>query len=124
MCYLKSGEGARLAARSAVLGCLEYLDTAIFGLHGTAKSTREVLVSLLRSFWEAHDCILESGGALSTLTVAVIIPLGVDNAGKSVVCACNVGDSLGYVYSKTYGVREITQGKHATVFFLVFFAYL
>ncbi|XP_055701472.1 PP2C-like domain-containing protein CG9801 isoform X3 [Phlebotomus papatasi] len=106
------GEGARLAARSAVLGCLEYLDTAIFGLHGTAKSTREVLVSLLRSFWEAHDCILESGGALSTLTVAVIIPLDGDNAGKSVVCACNVGDSLGYVYSKTYGVREFTQGSH------------
>lgn len=25
------GEGARLAARSAVQGCLEYLDTALFG---------------------------------------------------------------------------------------------
>ncbi|GAB0088845.1 PP2C-like domain-containing protein CG9801 [Sergentomyia squamirostris] len=106
------GEGARLAARSAVLGCLEYLDTAVFGLHGTAKSTREVLVSLLRSFWEAHDCILEVGGALSTLTVAVIIPLAGENSGKSVVCACNVGDSLGYVYSKQYGVREFTQGSH------------
>uniref|UniRef100_A0A1L8DNK2 Putative serine/threonine protein phosphatase signal transduction mechanism n=1 Tax=Nyssomyia neivai TaxID=330878 RepID=A0A1L8DNK2_9DIPT len=106
------GEGARLAARSAVLGCLEYLDTAVFGPHGTAKATREVLVSLLRSFWEAHDCILEVGGALSTLTVAVIIPLGGEHAGKSVVCACNVGDSLAYVYSKTFGVREITQGSH------------
>lgn len=32
--------------------------------------------------------------------------------GKSVVCCCNVGDSLGYVYSKTHGVREFTQGSH------------
>ncbi|XP_059619579.1 PP2C-like domain-containing protein CG9801 [Phlebotomus argentipes] len=108
------GEGARLAARSAVLGCLEYLDTAVFGLHGSAKSTQGILVSLLRSFWEAHDCILEVGGALSTLTVVVIVPLGEENSAKSVVCACNVGDSLAYVYSKTYGVREITEGSHDT----------
>lgn len=31
MIYIPLGEGARLAARSAVQGCLEYLDTAIFG---------------------------------------------------------------------------------------------
>ena len=36
-------------------------------------------------------------------------------AGKDrfVACACNVGDSLAYVYSPTEGhVREITQGSH------------
>lgn len=78
-----------------------------------AKSTREIFVSLLRSFWSAHACILETGGALSTLTVAVILPLsGPRHTGKSVVCCCNVGDSLGYVYSKTHGVREFTQGSH------------
>lgn len=78
-----------------------------------AKTTREIFVSLLRSFWSAHACILETGGALSTLTVAVILPLaGPKYTGKSVVCCCNVGDSLGYVYSKAHGVREFTQGSH------------
>lgn len=75
-------------------------------------TTREVFISLLRSFWEAHACILEVGGALSTLTTAVVLPLGEPNTDKHIVCACNVGDSLGYVYSKKYGVREFTQGSH------------
>lgn len=75
----------------------------------TAKNTREVFVSLLRSFWEAQDFILEVNGHLTTLTVCVILPLADDN--KYVVCSCNVGDSLGYVYSQTHGVREFTQGQ-------------
>lgn len=126
------GEGARLAARSAVLGSLEYLDTAVFGqvpgkikhffkssfsknypiLGGMATTTNEVFVSLLRCFWEAHDCILEVNGALSTLTVAVVLPLDGNHSGKYVVCSCNVGDSLGYVYSQKKGVKEFTQGSH------------
>lgn len=113
--FMFAGEGARLAARSAVQGSLEYLDTAVFGqvAGGMAATTREVFVSLLRSFWSAHACILETGGALTTLTVAVILPLaGSESSGKSIVCCCNVGDSLGYVYSKRYGVREFTQGSH------------
>lgn len=110
-----TGEGACLAARSAVQGSLEYLDKAVFGpvAGSMAKSTHEIFVSLLRSFWSAHACILETGGSLTTLTVAVILPLtGSKYTGKSVVCCCNVGDSLGYVYSKTHGVRELTQGSH------------
>ena len=127
------GDGARLAARSAVHGCLDYLDRAIFGLahECMATSTQEVFVSLLRSLWEGHGCILEVGGALSTLTIAVVLPLaknsgseenGVhhedgeddDEPKKYVVCACNVGDSLGYVYSKKHGVREFTLGEYFT----------
>lgn len=77
-----------------------------------ASTTREVFVSLLRSFWEAHACILEVGGALSTLTAAVVLPLGDPYTNKHIVCACNVGDSLGYVYSKRHGVREFTQDSH------------
>lgn len=120
------GDGARLAARSAVHGCLDYLDRAIFGLahECMATSTQEVFVSLLRSLWEGHGCILEVGGALSTLTIAVVLPLaedvGADENGvepaeqyeKYIVCACNVGDSLGYVYSKKHGVREFTLGSN------------
>lgn len=97
-------------------------------LGGMATTTREVFVSLLRSFWEAHACILEVGGALTTLTVAVVLPLQEEQTtGKFVVCACNVGDSFGYIYSKEYGVREITQGNKVEfdvleITFYVFFA--
>lgn len=78
-----------------------------------AKSTHGIFISLLRSFWSAHSCILETGGSLTTLTVAVILPLAEPKyTGKSVVCCCNVGDSLGYIYSKSHGVREFTQGSH------------
>lgn len=81
-----------------------------------AKNTSEVFVSLLRSFWEAQDFILEVNGHLTTLTVCVILPLGDEgsNKNKYVVCSCNVGDSLGYVYSKSHGVREFTQGEKAS----------
>lgn len=79
---------------------------------GATEKTREVFVSLLRSFWEAHASILEVGGALSTLTAAVVLPLGAPYHDRHVVCSCNVGDSFGYVYSKKHGVREFTQGSH------------
>jgi hypothetical protein len=71
------GEGAKTAARCAIQGALDYIDTAIFGQGqgGYASTTREVFVSLLRSFWEAHGTILDVGGALTTLTVAVVLPL-------------------------------------------------
>lgn len=78
-----------------------------------AKSTREIFISLLRSFSSAQQCILDSGGALTTLTVAVILPLADSQyKGKSVVCCCNVGDSLGYVFSQVHGVREFTCFSH------------
>lgn len=110
---LFTGDGARLAARSAVHGCLDYLDRAVFGQaqECLATTTTDLFVSLLRSLWEGHGCILEVGGALSTLTIAVVVPLD-GAADKYVVCACNVGDSLAYIYSKKHGVRELTQASH------------
>uniref|UniRef100_A0A182VSS8 PPM-type phosphatase domain-containing protein n=1 Tax=Anopheles minimus TaxID=112268 RepID=A0A182VSS8_9DIPT len=103
------GEGARIAARSAVQGAIEYLNSAVFGIH-QVSSTREIFVSLIRSFWEAHNYILQVGGALSTLTVAIVLP--VESSEQSVVCCCNVGDSLGYIFAKNNIVREITTGSH------------
>lgn len=104
------GDGARLAARCAVQGSVDYLNSAIFGIHHTS-STKDIFVSLVRSFWEAHAYIMEVGGALTTLTVLVVLPLSTDPE-QYVCCCCNVGDSLGYVYSKVHGVREITEGSH------------
>lgn len=46
---------------------------------------------------------------LTTLTAAVVVPLA--NRDQFVMCVCNVGDSLAYVYSQKYGVREVTQGE-------------
>ncbi|XP_053662779.1 PP2C-like domain-containing protein CG9801 [Anopheles marshallii] len=103
------GEGARIAARSAIQGAIEYLNSAVFGIH-QVSSTREIFVSLIRSFWEAHNYILQVGGALSTLTVAIILP--VESSEQSVVCCCNVGDSLGYIFAKNNIMREITMGSH------------
>ncbi|WP_204267076.1 hypothetical protein, partial [Klebsiella aerogenes] len=45
------GEGARIAARSAIQGAIEYLSSAIFGIH-QVTSTRAIFVSLIRSFLE------------------------------------------------------------------------
>lgn len=63
---------------------------------------------------------------LTTLTVAVVLPLkqklerkyrtetGEEKRSSDtqyVCCVCNVGDTLAYVYSQKYGVRELTKGK-------------
>ena len=83
-------------------GCLHYLNKTIFNdvkvferlvktedlkdlkcetpLHEThIRNTQEVLVCLLRAFNCAHDLILENNGMLTTLTVAVILPLKQNN---------------------------------------------
>lgn len=152
------GEKASLAAKSAVHGCLHYLNKTIFNdtkpfddpssspatkesPENTIVNTREVFVCLLRAFNCAHDLILENKAMLTTLTVAVILPLKAKNLKPSeieeeyrrhdrdrqflresprsargeeryVCCVCNVGDTLAYVYSQKYGLRELTKGSH------------
>ncbi|XP_017781405.1 PREDICTED: PP2C-like domain-containing protein CG9801 isoform X2 [Nicrophorus vespilloides] len=136
------GEKASIAAKSAIHGCLHYLNKTIFqdtkpfdnlvkSEEGSVKSetpvhesrignTREVFVCLLRAFNCAHDLILENKGMLTTLTVAVVLPLKQSNVRRTegstienyICCVCNVGDTLAYVYSQKYGVRELTKGSH------------
>lgn len=82
------------------------------------SNTREVFVCLLRAFNCAHDLILENKGMLTTLTVAIVLPLKQNKTNLSdqyptyICCVCNVGDTLAYVYSPKTGVREITKGSH------------
>ncbi|CAH1102096.1 unnamed protein product [Psylliodes chrysocephalus] len=146
------GEKASIAAKSAVHGSLHYLNKTIFNdlkpfenltiktdessISNTSlldektnlvSNTREVFVCLLRAFNCAHDLILENKGMLTTLTVAVILPLRQklerrirysngeernETETQYVCCVCNVGDTLAYVYSGKYGVRELTKGSH------------
>ncbi|XP_076060120.1 uncharacterized protein LOC143036532 [Oratosquilla oratoria] len=105
------GEKASIAARCAIHGCLHHLNTALFSPAASPPTTStDIFVSLLRSFHAAHSLILQENGMLTTLTAAVVAPLADSN--QYVICVCNVGDSLAYVFSHKYGVREITQGSH------------
>lgn len=128
------GEKAAIAAKSAVHGCLHYLNKTIFNdtspfenltirtdetstssapVASRVGNTREIFVCLLRAFSCAHDLILENKGMLTTLTVAVVLPLKRrDETQRYVCCVCNVGDTLAYVYSQRHGLRELTKGSH------------
>ncbi|UYV60493.1 hypothetical protein LAZ67_1001321 [Cordylochernes scorpioides] len=106
------GPKSRLASQCAVRGCMDYLNRCLYQEHGSRRmqNTQDIFVCLLRSFSAAHTLILQEEGELTTLCAAVVCP--VRHSSQFVVCACNVGDSLAYVYSPTHGVREITQGSH------------
>ena len=65
---------------------------------------------LLKSVDAAHETILYNEGGLTTLCAALVLP--VRDSKQFVVCVVNVGDSLGYVFSKRHGIREITTGSH------------
>ncbi len=47
---------------------------------------------------------------MTTLCVTVVCKL--KDRSEWVVCSCNVGDSLCFVYSQKAGVREVTLGSH------------
>ncbi|CAG0920780.1 unnamed protein product [Notodromas monacha] len=104
------GEKASLASKCAVHGCIDYLNRAFYAFDNPTVTTSDVFRGLLRSFYAAHDLILMEGGMLTTLTVAMVLPT--TNSDEYVVCSCNVGDSLAYVYSPSHGVRELTEGSH------------
>ncbi|CAD6195829.1 unnamed protein product [Caenorhabditis auriculariae] len=102
------GEGARLAARCAIRGAIDHLNQRICG--DTLGDTTEVFHQMLAAFHSAHSLILQEGGMLTTLCVALVAPT---KCGSSwVLCVCNVGDSLCFVYNRSYGVREVTLGSH------------
>lgn len=105
------GEKACIAAKSAIHASLHYLNTTLFHdstlftpnhhpnipspilstspMTSTIHQTKDVFIALLRAFHCAHDLILERGGMLTTLTVAVVLPV----KGRSVVSgAASDGD--------------------------------
>uniref|UniRef100_A0A1I8A5B2 PPM-type phosphatase domain-containing protein n=1 Tax=Steinernema glaseri TaxID=37863 RepID=A0A1I8A5B2_9BILA len=102
------GEGARLAARCAVRGALDHLNQHIED--GLLHTTTDVFHCLLGAFHAGHALILQEGGLLTTLCVAVALP--VKNSDAWVLCVCNVGDSLCFVFNESYGVREVTLASH------------
>uniref|UniRef100_A0A915PW32 PPM-type phosphatase domain-containing protein n=1 Tax=Setaria digitata TaxID=48799 RepID=A0A915PW32_9BILA len=102
------GEGARLAARCAIRGAVDHLNYHLFAEE--CRTTTEVFHRLLGAFHSAHALILQEGGLLTTLCVAVAAQL--KESATWVLCVCNVGDSLCFVYSPQTGVQEITIASH------------
>lgn len=102
------GEGARLAARCAIRGAIDHLNARV--IKDSLADTTEVFHEMLAAFHSAHSLILQEGGMLTTLCVALVAPVKRGNGW--VLCVCNVGDSLCFVYNRHYGVREVTLGSH------------
>ncbi|VDD89610.1 unnamed protein product [Enterobius vermicularis] len=102
------GEGSRLAARCAIRGAMDHLNSHLFAEE--CKATTEVFHILLGAFSSAHTLIIQEGGFLTTLCVAVAIQLRQSDTWA--LCVCNVGDSLCFVYSPVSGVREVTVASH------------
>ncbi|CAG2164956.1 unnamed protein product [Oppiella nova] len=117
------GEKSCLAARCAVHGAIDYLNKALYSEGSRIENTMDIFVALLRSFNAAHNLILQENGLLTTLCTGTQTHLlsqyliatndeSLKNSDRFIVCTCNVGDSLAYVYNEKHGVREITQGSH------------
>ncbi|CAH1775444.1 unnamed protein product [Owenia fusiformis] len=104
------GEKSKMAARSAVYGCMKYMHEKVFCSGRNLKTTQEVLACLRRSFDCAHETILQQEAGLTTLCAAMVVPL--KDKKQYAVCVVNVGDSFAFVQSNANGFREITIGSH------------
>lgn len=104
----------RLAARCAVHGSIEHLNSKLFGVTPRQPSeqltTQDIFHAMYRALHTAQKRILEHGGTTTTLCLAVIVELAEAKAGnKWGVCVVSVGDSLCYVWRyDTEEVYEIT----------------
>ncbi|XP_052252786.1 PP2C-like domain-containing protein CG9801 [Dreissena polymorpha] len=104
------GEKSRLAARAALHGSMEYINTRIFTLARPPASTHDIFAILRKSLDKAHEEILEREGGLTTLCACLVVP--VSKSRQFAVCSLNVGDSYGYIFCHNHGIREVTQGSH------------
>ncbi|XP_067942623.1 PP2C-like domain-containing protein CG9801 isoform X2 [Watersipora subatra] len=104
------GERSRLAASCAVTAAVDYLTNKLFLDNDVPSSTQEVLDLMRKAFDLAHELILQHGAGLTTLGIAAILPI--EHSTQYAVCSVNVGDSLAYVFSKRYGMNELSIGSH------------
>lgn len=63
-----------------------------------------------RAFDIAHQSILKRNGGLTTLNITMVLPIM--QCSQYAVCSVNVGDSLTFVFSKRYGMNELSIGSH------------
>lgn len=62
------------------------------------------------AFDHAHQSIIRHNGGLTTLNVTMVLPI--IHSRMYAVCCVNVGDSLAYVFSRRYGMKELSIGSH------------
>lgn len=105
----------RLAARCAVHGSIEHLNSKLFQSDFLSspehpKTTQDVFHIMYRSLHTAQKCIIQHRGTTTTLCLAVVVELAEAKAGnKWGVCVVSVGDSVCYVWrNDTQEVHEIT----------------
>lgn len=109
------GPKPRIAARSALNGCIDHINSRLFQCQNAVGSTQELFHILLRSLDSAQRCILAHNGTTTTLTVAVVCEMAVHRLGtKWCACVVSVGDSPCYIYKQDdQRVYEITAAIHS-----------
>ena len=109
------GNKPRIAARAALLGCIEYLHKKLFDSSSIPKTTYDIFHHILVSFHEGHKNIIKHNGTTTTLTVAMVCEIleSPRVSSRWVLCVVSVGDSPCYVYRPNlHVVYEVTAGSH------------
>ena len=125
------GPRSRLAARCAVRACLNFINRNLFCSSPPNSSTKssspltthDLFRIICRGFDAAQEFILKRKGTMTTLCCSVVVRLrdaaatmssnsssSASNSASWVVCTLSIGDSTAYVFNKTKGVFELTQG--------------
>lgn len=109
------GPKPRLAARCALHGCIEHLNSRVYQCHSTTSSTQELFHIILRSLETGQKTILSHNGTTTTLTIAMVCELAVHRLGsKWGLCVVSVGDSPCYIYKQQdQKVYEVTAAIHS-----------
>ncbi|XP_022097238.1 PP2C-like domain-containing protein CG9801 [Acanthaster planci] len=106
------GQGARRAAQCAVKGSMEYLLRTLYSKDYTTEpfTTADVFKCMTESLDEAQELIIFGEGSLTTLCLAVVADVESDDTTSKALCVISVGDSLAFVSSQRFGVKEVTVG--------------
>ena len=112
------GSRPRIAARAALLGCIEHIHSKLFDNSATTDrqlTTQDVFHHILLSFDCAQREIIAKEGTTTTLTVAIVIELKPHPRVNSRwgLCVVSVGDSPCFLYNQaTQTVCEVTAAAH------------
>jgi hypothetical protein len=126
------GPRSRLAARCAVRACMNYINRNLFfannnssggggggGVGSKTLTTHDVFKIMCRGFDSAQEFILQRKGTMTTLCCCVVVKLKDASSSSNsssvsgsawAVCTLSIGDSTAYVFNKSRGVFELTQG--------------
>lgn len=117
------GRESMRAARSAIYAVYERLETNLYQNPGqdnfSIRNTRDAAQFLFETFSYAHDLIVKLTTGLTTLCVALVLPLAETEysavldavsiqANRFALIVVSVGDSQAFLLSKFHGIRELT----------------